>query len=254
MAAVRVTGPLPVPEAGLTDNQVALALAFQLKVPPPVLLMLTVCAKGLLPPCWAVKDRLVGLIPIAGLTGTTGAEGGVISCANPGISAANLLIDRPPVLPFPAVEEFPAPAAASGMTPVDVAPTAMDPVVVTDDGATLMVARGTAAPTVLLNDDAPMDWEAWVSLCSDVGEVGTELRDEELDGEGSTDAIGAFCGFRISRCGVLVNVCVSFFSKDFVGWRRLGGIFSMRRPCVPIPSVVWMTVPVSCWAETVGRG
>ena len=75
MVAVSVTAPLPVPEAGLTVNQAALSLAVQLSVPPPVLLMVRVCAKGLLPPCWAVKDRLVGLIPIAGLTGTTGAEG-----------------------------------------------------------------------------------------------------------------------------------------------------------------------------------
>jgi hypothetical protein len=107
-----------------------------------------------------VKEKLVGLAPMAGLTGTTGAagvEGGVISCANPGISAANLLIDRPPVRPFPEVEEFPAPAAASGMTPVDVVPTAIDPVDVADDGATLMVARGTAAPTLLLSEDGSVD-------------------------------------------------------------------------------------------------
>ena len=70
-----VVVPVPVPDAGLTDNQFVLALALQLKVPPPLLRMVTVCAVGLLPPCWAVKDRLVGLIPIAGLTETTGAEG-----------------------------------------------------------------------------------------------------------------------------------------------------------------------------------
>ena len=152
MAAVRVTGPLPVPEAGLTDNQVALALAFQLKVPPPALLMVTVCALGLPPPCWDVKDKLVGLAPIAGLTGTTGAagvEGVVVSCANPGISAANLLIDRPPALPPPEVEELPAPAAASGIGPVGAVPAAMDLMVV-------VVARGTAAP-LLLNDDGSLD-------------------------------------------------------------------------------------------------
>ena len=148
------------PEAGLTDNQVALALAFQLKVPPPVLLMVTVCVLGLLPPCWAVKDKLVGLAPIAGLTGTTGAagvEGVVVSCANPGISAANLLIDRPPALPLPEVEVLPEPAAASGMVPVVVVPVAMVPEVVADDGATLMVARGTVVPRLLLSDDGSVD-------------------------------------------------------------------------------------------------
>ena len=58
------------------------------------------------------------------------------------------------------------------------------------------------------------------------GGDGKELTDEELDGEGLTDATGEFCGFRISRCGLRVEVCASFFS----------------------------TGPVSGWAETVGIG
>jgi len=150
--------PVPVPNAGLTDNQVVLALALQLKVPLPVLLMVTVCAKGLPPPCWAVKDRLGGLAPITGLSETTEeAEGDDDNCVNPGISAVNLRIDRPPAFPLPEVEVLPAPAAASGMVPVVVVPTARDPVVVVDDGATLIVARGTVVPTVLLNDNGSVD-------------------------------------------------------------------------------------------------
>ena len=86
-----------------------------------------------------------------------GTEDGEINCANPGISAANLLIDRPPALPLPEVEELPAPAAASGMVPVGAVPVAMDLVVIVDDGATLMVARGKAAPTLLLSDDGSLD-------------------------------------------------------------------------------------------------
>jgi hypothetical protein len=43
------------------------------------------------------------------------------------------------------------------MVPVDVMPTAVDLVVVADDGATLMVARGTATPTLLLNEDGSLD-------------------------------------------------------------------------------------------------
>ena len=69
MTTLRVTAPLPVPEGGLTVNQAALSLADQVSVPPPVLLMLRVWAMGLPPPCWAVKDRLVGLAPMAGGTG-----------------------------------------------------------------------------------------------------------------------------------------------------------------------------------------
>ena len=86
-----------------------------------------------------------------------GAEGEESNCVNPGISAASLLIDRPPALPLPEVEVLPEPAAASGMVPVVVVPVAMDPVVVADDGATLMVGRGTADPTVLLSDNGSVD-------------------------------------------------------------------------------------------------
>ena len=157
VATLAVTAPLPVPEAGVRDNQAALSLADQLRVPPPALLTVRVCAVGLPPPCWAVKDRLVVLVPIAGLTETTGTEVGESNCVNPGISAANLLIDRPPALPLPEVEVLPEPAAASGMVPVVVVPVAMVPEVVADDGATLMVARGTVVPRLLLSDDGSVD-------------------------------------------------------------------------------------------------
>jgi hypothetical protein len=42
------------------------------------------------------------------------------------------------------------------MVPVDVVPTAMVPDVVADDGATLMVARGTAVPMLPLSDDVSL--------------------------------------------------------------------------------------------------
>lgn len=51
-----------------------------------------------------------------------------------------------------------------------------------------------------------------VSLGSDGGGVGTELTGAEPEGEGTTDATGAFCGFRISRCGFSVDVVASFLS------------------------------------------
>ena len=76
-----------------------------------------------------------------GLTETTGAEGGEVNCANPGICAANLLIDRPPALPTE-VAALPVLAAASGVVPVDTVPVVMDAVAVAKDGATRMVARG----------------------------------------------------------------------------------------------------------------
>jgi hypothetical protein len=42
VAALRVTAPLPVPDAGERANQVAVPLANQVRVPPPVLLRLSV--------------------------------------------------------------------------------------------------------------------------------------------------------------------------------------------------------------------
>ena len=67
--AVSVTLPLPVPPAGESVNQGALSLAVQVRVPPPVLLMLRVCGAGLAPPWVAVKESAVGLAPMAGGTG-----------------------------------------------------------------------------------------------------------------------------------------------------------------------------------------
>ena len=69
MVTLTDTVPFPVAEAGEAASQVVSGLALQFKVPPPVLLIFTLCGIGLPPPCWAVKERLVGLAPIAGGTG-----------------------------------------------------------------------------------------------------------------------------------------------------------------------------------------
>jgi hypothetical protein len=87
VVAVTVIVPVPVPEVGETVNQVALSLADQVKVPPPVLLILRVWFAGLPPPCWAVKEKLAGLAPIAGGAGAavtenvTGSETGIAPVA-----------------------------------------------------------------------------------------------------------------------------------------------------------------------------
>ena len=216
------------PEAGLRDSQVVLSLALQRKVSPPVLLMEKVWAAGLLPPCWVVKERLAELAPIEGLTDSTGIEDGEVNCANPGISAANLRIVRPPPPPSLEAGELAVLAAANGMAPVGVVAAAVDPVAGADDGAMLMVARGTAPPTLLLSGNGSLDCRVVLSFGSDSGGAGKALTGEEPDGEGSMDATGAFCGFRISRCSLRVEVCAFFFSKDFVGY-RVGAMLSMRR-------------------------
>ena len=66
MFTVAVAEPGALPEAGLRVSQVALSLTLQLKVPPPVLVMLTVWTEGFVPPCTPVKLRLDGLNPMVG--------------------------------------------------------------------------------------------------------------------------------------------------------------------------------------------
>ena len=76
MDTLSVTDPFPVPELGLSVNQLALSPAIQLSVPPPVFLMLKVRVPGLVPPCVVAKERLVGLTPMAGGTTGGGMTGG----------------------------------------------------------------------------------------------------------------------------------------------------------------------------------
>ena len=84
VVACKVTVPFPLPEPALKVNQPVFSLARQFKVPPPVLLMLSVCVAGLLPPSIAVNARLVGLAAMAG-TGAavtvkvTGTMSGVVA-------------------------------------------------------------------------------------------------------------------------------------------------------------------------------
>jgi len=47
MVAVNAIEPLPVPAAGLSVNHAALAVAFQINVPPPLFVTARVCAGGL---------------------------------------------------------------------------------------------------------------------------------------------------------------------------------------------------------------
>ena len=51
VVAVSVTLPLPVPPVVESVNHGVVSVAVQLKVPPPVLLMLMVCDAGSAPPC-----------------------------------------------------------------------------------------------------------------------------------------------------------------------------------------------------------
>ena len=99
----------------------------------------------------------MGLNPMAGLIEGTGTGVGEINSSNPGVSATNFRIDRPPPPPFPGEDELPLPGAASGMVPVGAVSAVPDPVASDGDVVTLMVARGVAVPMFLLNDDSSLD-------------------------------------------------------------------------------------------------
>ena len=76
-----VTAPAPVPVPGVCHSQGASWLTPQRSALLPVLLMVKVWAGGLLLPCCAVKDRLAGVMPIAGGTGAavTVKETGIVT-------------------------------------------------------------------------------------------------------------------------------------------------------------------------------
>jgi len=158
----------------------------------------------------------MGVAPMAGLTETTGAEGGESNCANSGISAANLFIDLPPPPPFPEVDELPAPAAASGMVPVGVEPAEMDPVVVVADGAMCTVESGAVieerSPVFLFAEEVSLE-EVVMSGSRVTGGVAREFGPAVVGCcKGTTDAALRLCDFRMSRWGFRMDVGVSFLS------------------------------------------
>ena len=117
MTTPTVTAPFPVPEAELSVSQLAVSLAVHVNVPPPVLLIFRVWLAGLVPPCVAVKERLVGLMPRAGDVGWGEEEDdGEISWASPGISAKSRLI--PPGIPVVELDGWLAAAADTDAAPI----------------------------------------------------------------------------------------------------------------------------------------
>jgi hypothetical protein len=112
-----VTVPLPEPDAGLNVSQEALSLADQLRVPPPVLLMLNTWAAGLLPFCVAVNDRLEGLAPMAGGVGAAAivrATGMVLDGTPLAVTvmvAFTVPAARPAVFTFAVIVPLPEPDA-----------------------------------------------------------------------------------------------------------------------------------------------
>ena len=80
MLTLAVNVPLPEPEPGVTDNQEALSLAVQLRV-PPAFVRLRVWFVGFAAPCVAMYDKLEGLRLIVGAVATVKVMGTVTGVA-----------------------------------------------------------------------------------------------------------------------------------------------------------------------------
>ena len=89
-------------------SQAAVDVLVQLRVPLPVLVIVTDWPLGLTPFCTAEKEINDGFRPILGVDGgeVVVEVVGAMSCDNPGIAVASPCIPRPPLALFP---EFPLP-------------------------------------------------------------------------------------------------------------------------------------------------
>jgi len=109
--APTVNVPLFAPDAAgppFRLSQAAVGAAVQLRVPVPVLVIVTNCPFGLAPFCTAEKEINDGFRPILGVDGggDVVVVVGAMSCDSPGIAVASPCIPRPPLALFP---EFPLP-------------------------------------------------------------------------------------------------------------------------------------------------
>ena len=119
----------------------AVDAAVQLRVPLPVLVIVTDCPFGLAPFCTAEKAISDGFCPILGVDGGGDVVDvvGVMSCDSPGIAVASPCIPRPPLTLFP---EFPLPLPPGAATPANG--------VEVVDGAVVLLERAPASESELV--------------------------------------------------------------------------------------------------------
>jgi len=99
-------------------SQAAVDVLVQLRVPLPVLVIVTGWLLGLAPFCTAEKEINDGFRPMLGVDGGGDVVDvvGVMSCDSPGIAVARPCIPRPPLALFP---DFPLPLPPGAATPAN---------------------------------------------------------------------------------------------------------------------------------------
>ena len=99
-------------------SQAAVDVLVQLRVPLPVLVIVTGWLLGLAPFCTAEKEINDGFRPMLGVDGGGDVVDvvGVMSCESSGIAVARLCIPRPPLALFP---DFPLPLPPGAATPAN---------------------------------------------------------------------------------------------------------------------------------------
>lgn len=224
MDTVTARDPVSVPDvaaAPLTFSQAMFEDAVQARVPVPALVIVTDWLAGAVPFWTAAKESANGLSPIAGVGadgggGVADRDGGASTSAKRGICVARLRMLLPPRRPVSDDALLP-PAAAKGSVAcedgalteglaigaaIDVEPMAI-------------VVRGAAVenpPIVLPVGEGSTGWEGEVLLEEVVGVIVDALRFVVPDGDCWTDANGWFWGFRMSRCGLRMDVAGSCFT------------------------------------------
>ena len=224
MDTVTARRPALVPDveaAPLTFSQAMFEDAVQARVPVPAFAIVTDWLAGAAPFWTAVKESANGLSPIAGVGadgggGVTDKDGGESTSAKKGICVARLRMLLPPDR-LVSDDELPPLAAAKGRG-------ACEDGVLTEGlaiGAAIdvepmaIVVRGDTVenpPIALPVGEGSAGWEGAALLEEVVGVVVNGLRFVVPDGDCWTDANGWFWDFRMSRCGLRMDVAGPCFT------------------------------------------
>ena len=219
---VSVFALVPVADVALlTFSQAIFEEAVQARVPVPAFAIVTDWLVGAAPFWTAVKESANGLSPIAGVGadgggGVTDKDGGESTSAKKGICAARLRMLLPPWRLVSGDALLP-PAAAKGRGACeDGALTeglAIGAAIDIEPMATVVRGDIVENPRIAFSvGEGSTGWEGTALWEEVVGVVVNGLRFVVPDGDCWTDANGWFWDFRMSRCGLRMDVAGSCFT------------------------------------------